>query len=32
VFLGFTAIVASLLGDGRFALRYDAAPSRTVTA
>lgn len=32
VFLGFTAIAAALLGDGRYALRWSAAPSHRVTA
>jgi len=32
VFMGFTAIAAALLGDGRYALRWSAAPSRRVTA
>ena len=32
VFLGFTAIAAALIGDGRYALRWTPAPSRRVTA
>ena len=32
VLMGFTAIAAALLGDGRYALRWSAAPSRRVTA
>lgn len=32
VFMGFTAIAAAFLGDGRYALRWSAAPSRRVTA
>jgi putative oxidoreductase len=32
VFLGFTAIAAALIGDGRYALRWTPAPSRRVAA
>lgn len=32
VFMGFTAIAAALLGEGRFALRWTSAPARQVTA
>jgi hypothetical protein len=30
--MGFTAIAAALLGDGRYALRWTPAPTRQVTA
>jgi putative oxidoreductase len=31
-FMGFTAIAAALLGDGRYAIGYASAPSRVATA